>query len=162
MRPPTTYAEWISLLEIGGSQPLSDELLDSLRHGVLNGSASSACQLMDRIVEFENAALRRRLSALERSLAMLPAGATADDTFMLIDRFSRDCDTLVFFREMQFLPAESVQSLCDAIANEVARVLGEFIRHIDREHVGGTEDLVYRVRRLRTVWLGGGTVGQLQ
>lgn len=162
MLPPTTYAEWLAALEYAGERPMNRDVLTALREGTLESGPTSVRLLVDRIVDFENVALRRMLRVLERNLAMLPADVRSDDVIVFVERFSRDCDDLVFFRHLGFMPEGCIDELTSSVSAQVAHVLGELIRHVDRNLNGGSDEIVIQIRRLRMRWLEGSRVGQLQ
>ncbi|MDZ4169620.1 MAG: hypothetical protein U1E26_08185 [Coriobacteriia bacterium] len=163
MRPPTTYAEWSTLLDEYGRRSCGSDIATTLSEGSLEGGASSARRLLERIVEFENVALSRLVRGLERSLSMSPAAGYSDDVLTLVRRFSRDCDDLMFFRGLSFMPPEYIKELDEAVGSQVLHVLDEFLLHIDRESgQPPLDDLRFYVGRLRLRWQRGGCLGQLR
>lgn len=165
MQRPTTYGEWASVLEDAAQRANERDVTCLLATGTLDGGAASVGRLVERIVEFENAALKRFAKRLERDVVLTPGEAFADDLAVLVGRFSRDCAGLLFFRELAFMPAEDVARLNTAVCTQVAGVFDDLARHLERA-IGESPDspvadTLCFVRRIRAQWREGGRIEQL-
>jgi hypothetical protein len=140
--------------------------MGALTMGSMEPGESSMRRLLGRIVDFENAALGGLVRRLRRDLAMTAFEVATDDCQLLASRFSRDCRSLLFFRELAFMPREDSDRLHSAVCNQVVGVLEDLAEHFH----GGVEGDAHEMgdalsdvmKRLRLSWSKGGRLEQLR
>lgn len=163
LEPPSTYAEWLDLLDYTVQNPRDAGALEALSLGSYESSAKQTTRLVERIVEFENSALGSLLSGLQRRLALLTCQGSTEDAATILWRFFSECEALMFFEGSTWLPAKQLGELKKAVAGEVTRILGEVECHLRRAGSetcdSGLEDCLYITSRIKRTWAFGGANG---
>ena len=145
----TTYGDWVSF--IGEEDRCTPEMYDSLVGGRFEQTASSRIFLL--VKDYCSRCLNKETKRLNIALNQ-EDGSDIDGAILLCLRYSRFCDRLLFFAEVEGFPAKEGRLLYDEIALYVFETLSSLKRDLKKTDDLLNEGAIWWLSKLEKYWLG--------
>ena len=147
---PQTYQQWLECLLQLEQQPWNRELLTLVRQGRYEGKPSESflTRVSDSVSVMLSGCTRRFLRELDQALA----DGETDMAALLAVRLRRNATQCLFYRDLDFLRREYIQTLDEGFERQLKAFWKDFLSQLSRSARDsmdpGFEDMVQELRRI--------------
>ena len=147
-RALVTYGDWVSL--IGEEDRCTSDMYDSLVNGRFEKIAS--LMIFTLVQDYCSRCLNRETKRFNIALGQ-EGGSDVDSVILLSSRYSRLCNRLLFFADVEGFPAKEGRLLYDEIVSYVSGVFSSLKRDFEKTEGQAGEDVVWHLKKLEKHWL---------
>ena len=144
---PQTYGDWVAL--IADADRCDSRTCELLRAGVFEEGASG--RVLALVQEYCERCLNRLKDGLVDTLQNVDSG-DVDGAEMAVKRFSAACQRLLFFEDVEGLPAQS-EELAGEVRRYVASVFGQLRESYEKMGSAPADDMAYQMTKLERKWM---------
>lgn len=147
---PQTYQQWLECLQQLERQPWNRELLTLVRQGRYEGNPSETflTRVSDSVSVMLSGCTRRFLRELDQALS----DSEPDMAVLLAVRLRRNVEQCLFYRDLNFLSREYIQTLDEGFEGQLQAFWKDFLSQLNRSARDSMdprfEDMVLELRRI--------------
>ena len=147
---PQTYQQWLECLLQLEKQPWNRDLLTLVRQGRYEGKPSESflSRVSDSVSIMLSGCTRRFLRELDRALS----DGEPDMAVLLAKRFRRNVAQCMFYRDLDFLSGEYIQTLDEGFENQLQAFWKDFLSQLNKSARDSMdprmEDMALELRRI--------------
>lgn len=151
--PPQTYQEWMDCFVQMKQSNISDEHINLICKGTLQGNEQTSLRFQINIVNLLNDMLDARTTRFIKQMNVLLENNELFDLVELFRKFRKEIKHCLFFSRIDWLPSTFRQELFQSAEKQIRIFLKKITDHLEYQAFETSnlemEDVLYQIKRIK-------------